>query len=123
MKAPTCPKCKSELVGRTHRAGLVEQALSLGYVYPFKCQVCQHRFLRLRWGERYVRVPLDRRDAERLPTRIPVTIHWKDGGPTDLHHLILFCDRHHHVVHQPSWNMTFDGTTLTITRPDGTILE
>ena len=80
MKAPACPKCKSELVGRTHRAGLVEQALSRAYVYPFKCQVCQHRFLRLRWGERYVRVPLDRRDAERLPTRIPVTIHWKDGG-------------------------------------------
>jgi len=80
MKAPACPKCKSELVGRTHRIGMTEHALSLGYVYPFKCQACQHRFRKLRWGERYVRVPLDRRDAERLPTRIPVTIHWKDGG-------------------------------------------
>ena len=80
MNAPACPKCKSPLVGRTHRNGMTEQALSLAYVYPFKCQVCQHRFRRLRWGERYVRVPLDRRDTERLPTRIPVTIHWKDGG-------------------------------------------
>lgn len=80
MNAPACPKCKSPLVGRTHRKGMTEQALSLAYVYPFKCQVCQHRFRRLRWGERYVRVHLDRRDTERLPTRIPVTIHWKDGG-------------------------------------------
>jgi hypothetical protein len=80
MKAPACPKCKSELVGRTHRSGLMEHTLSLAYIYPFKCQVCQHRFRKLRWGERYVRVPLDRRDAERLRTHIPVTIHWKDGG-------------------------------------------
>lgn len=80
MNALACPKCKSPLVGRTHRNGMTEQALSLAYVYPFKCQVCQHRFRRLRWGERYVRVHLDRRDTERLPTRIPVTIHWKDGG-------------------------------------------
>ncbi len=80
MKAPACPKCKSDLVGRTHRNGMVEHAVNMAYIYPFKCQVCQHRFRRLRWGERYVRVPLDRRDAERLPTRIRVTIHWKDGG-------------------------------------------
>ena len=80
MKALACPKCKSELVGRTHRSGMVEHALSLAYIYPFKCQICQRRFRALRWGERYVRVPLDRRVAERLSTRIPVTIHWKDGG-------------------------------------------
>jgi len=80
MKALACPKCKSELVGRTHRSGLVEHALSLAYIYPFKCQICQRRFRTLRWGERYVRVPLDRRVAERLSTRIPVTIHWQDGG-------------------------------------------
>jgi hypothetical protein len=80
MKTLACPKCKSELVGRTHRSGMVEHALSLAYIYPFKCQICQRRFRTLRWGERYVRVPLDRRDTARLPTRIPVTIHWKDGG-------------------------------------------
>lgn len=80
MKAPACPTCKSELVGRTHRVGMIEHALSLAYIYPFKCQICQRRFRTVRWGERYIRVPLDRRDSERLPTSIPVTIHWKDGG-------------------------------------------
>lgn len=80
MKTPVCPKCKSELVGRTQRTGMVERAVSLFYIYPFRCQTCQHRFRRLRWGERYVRVPLDRRAAARLPTHIRATIHWTEGG-------------------------------------------
>jgi PilZ domain len=75
-----CPKCGSTLVGRTHRNGIFERLVSLGYVYPFRCQVCQRRFRRFRWGERYVRVTLERRDLDRVPARIPVTFHWRDGG-------------------------------------------
>lgn len=80
MNAPACPKCGSTRVGRTHRAGIIERLASVGYVYPFRCQVCRRRFRRFRWGERYVRVHLDRRDLERLPAQIPVVFHWKDGG-------------------------------------------
>ena len=80
MSAPACPKCGSSLVGRTHRNGILERVASLGYVYPFRCQVCHRRFRRFRWGERYVRVHLDRRDLERIPARIPVIFHWNDGG-------------------------------------------
>ena len=80
MRAPACPKCGSGLVGRTHRKGLYERLASAAYVYPFRCQVCHRRFRRFRWGERYVRVHLDRRDLERVPCRIPVTFHWKDDG-------------------------------------------
>ena len=47
-------------------------------------------------------------------------IHWKDGGPTNLTNLVDLCDHHHDTVHQPGWTTTFDGHTLTITRPDGT---
>jgi hypothetical protein len=79
MRAPACPKCGSGLVGRTHRKGLYERLASVAYVYPFRCQVCHRRFRRFRWGERYVRVHLDRRDLERVPCRIPVTFHWKNG--------------------------------------------
>jgi hypothetical protein len=32
-----------------------ERLLSLGYVYPFRCQACGYRFLALRWGRRYRR--------------------------------------------------------------------
>jgi hypothetical protein len=80
MSAPPCPKCGSTRVGRTHRKGIIERLMSLGYVYPFRCQVCHRRFRRFRWGERYVRVHLDRRDLERIPAQIPVVFHWKDGG-------------------------------------------
>jgi hypothetical protein len=40
-------------------------------------------------------------------------------GPTTKENCALFCDHHHHVLHRPGWLSTFDGTTLTITNPDG----
>ena len=76
----TCPKCGSSQIGRTHRKGVIEHVVSLAYVYPFRCGTCHRRFRRFRWGERYVRVHLDRRDLERIPAQIPATFHWKDGG-------------------------------------------
>lgn len=45
--------------------------------------------------------------------------HWVDGGATALDNLVLFCDRHHHVVHQPGWRVEFDGLDLRVFRPDG----
>ncbi len=77
---PTCPKCGGTQVGRTHRTGVIERVASLAYIYPFRCGTCHRRFRRFRWGERYVRVHLDRRDLERIPVQFPVTFHWKDGG-------------------------------------------
>ncbi|MBI2525679.1 MAG: PilZ domain-containing protein [Candidatus Rokubacteria bacterium] len=53
--------------------------MSVGYVYPFRCEVCQHRFKALRWGERYVRAQPDRRRHERLPVDFWTTLFWKDG--------------------------------------------
>jgi hypothetical protein len=50
-------------------------------------------------------------------------IPWKPDGRTDRDNLILLCDHHHKVVHTRGWNITFDGHTLTATRPDGTVLE
>jgi hypothetical protein len=48
--------------------------------------------------------------------------HWIDGGRTELSNLVLLCDRHHHVVHQPGWVLRFDGRDVTVLRPDGTEL-
>jgi uncharacterized protein DUF222 len=41
------------------------------------------------------------------------------GGPTVIVNLVFLCDFHHHVLHKPGWNATFDGTTFTVTNPDG----
>ena len=48
------------------------------------------------------------------------TTYWTNGGETKVSALILFCDHHHHVVHQPDWIVEFDGRDLRIIKPDGT---
>jgi hypothetical protein len=47
-------------------------------------------------------------------------VPWWPDGETKLTNLVLLCSHHHHVTHKPGWSMTFDGTTLTVDRPDGT---
>jgi hypothetical protein len=44
------------------------------------------------------------------------------GGPTVRVNLVFLCDYHHHVLHKPGWTATFDGTTFTVTNPDGRII-
>ncbi len=41
------------------------------------------------------------------------------GGKTILVNLAFLCDYHHHILHKPGWHATFDGTTFTVTKPDG----
>ena len=57
--AVPCPKCGGTLARRSHRSGLAEEMLSVVYVYPFRCQLCAHRFLALQWGARYHRIAQD----------------------------------------------------------------
>jgi hypothetical protein len=40
-------------------------------------------------------------------------------GPTVIANLVFLCDYHHHVLHKQRWHATFDGTTFTVTNPDG----
>jgi len=42
--------------------------------------------------------------------------HWINGGPTDLHNLVLLCYRHHWMVHEGEWQIvrSDDGRMLTI---------
>ncbi|HEY7440142.1 MAG TPA: DUF222 domain-containing protein [Acidimicrobiia bacterium] len=47
-------------------------------------------------------------------------VHWTHGGQTRLDNLVLLCDRHHQVVHQPGWTTKFDGHIYAVYRPDGT---
>jgi len=64
---PECPRYQNNFVRRSKRRGVYEQAVSLLYFYPFRCQLCTHRFVALRWGSRTARYTPDRREYVRIP--------------------------------------------------------
>jgi PilZ domain-containing protein len=68
-----CPHCAREFVRRVARSGLGEIVLGLFYIYPFKCQLCGHRFRSFQRGVRYLRVEEDRREYDRMEVKFPVT--------------------------------------------------
>jgi hypothetical protein len=70
---PPCPRCRKPFTRRSQREGLFERGISLVHVYPFRCQLCAHRFLALHWGACFVKYRPDRRAYVRLPVRYPVT--------------------------------------------------
>jgi hypothetical protein len=72
MTQPLCPNCGRDFTRRSHREGLFERLISLFYVYPFRCQLCTHRFLKLQFGQRYVKQKIDRREYERIETKFPL---------------------------------------------------
>lgn len=73
MPRPLCPRCSREYIRRVSRVGLGERLISLFYVYPFRCQLCGHRFQLLQWGIKYKRIEEDRREYERMPVNFPAT--------------------------------------------------
>lgn len=70
----TCPRCGKEFVQRTTRNGSVEDLLGVVYVYPFRCQLCSHRFRTFQLGVRYHRTPVDRRQYERMAVQLHVVL-------------------------------------------------
>ena len=50
----------------------MESCLRLVAVYPFKCQLCGHRFRSFQSDVRYVTVQEDRRDYDRMERKFPV---------------------------------------------------
>ena len=69
-----CAKCRKPFVKAVRRRGGLDRLLSLAYSYPFRCQVCQHRFRLMQWGLRYVEKDVDRRQYERRPVGISALI-------------------------------------------------
>ena len=51
-------------------------------------------------------------------------IWWRRGGRTELRNLVPLCSRHHHLVHEGGWVLSMaPNRSLTITRPDGTVMR
>jgi len=68
---PTCPRCKTRQVQQAPQVEGLERLLGLLTVYPFRCQLCTHRFLAFLW--RYS--PSPRREYDRVPAQYPVTLY------------------------------------------------
>jgi hypothetical protein len=68
-----CPHCARDFVRRVAQSGPAEILLSLFYVYPFKCQLCGHRFRFFQPGVRYRKVEEDRREYDRMEIKFPVS--------------------------------------------------
>jgi hypothetical protein len=47
-----CPKCQGTRIFRSRRQGLVEWLLRTIRLYPFRCDLCGHRFRRIAWRGR-----------------------------------------------------------------------
>lgn len=73
MPRPICPHCSRDYTSRASRCGFKERLLSIIYVYPFRCQLCGHRFRFMQWGARYFRIEEDRREFERQTIKLPMS--------------------------------------------------
>jgi hypothetical protein len=49
-RCPRCPRCKEDIVRRSHRRGMMEFLASVIWLYPFRCEGCDYRFLAFRVG-------------------------------------------------------------------------
>ena len=49
--------------------------------------------------------------------------HWEDGGPTELHNLVLLCPYHHRLHHRGVITITGPPDDLTVTDSDGRTLS
>ena len=68
-----CPNCARDFIRRVSGAGLAETFLRVFSVYPFKCQLCGHRFRSFQSGVRYITAQEDRRGYDRMERKFPVT--------------------------------------------------
>jgi hypothetical protein len=50
-------------------------------------------------------------------------VHWIEDGVTEPENVTLLCGRHHRLVHEGRYTMTFDGKLARFFRPDGTEVE
>jgi hypothetical protein len=88
MQTINCPDCTSEFVKRMRRITTFERLLSVFYIYPFRCRLCDCAFKVFQPGIRYIRVDEDRREHQRIGVSFPAwlkkdKIRW-DGSALDL---------------------------------------
>ncbi|MBM4134271.1 MAG: PilZ domain-containing protein [Nitrospira sp.] len=79
-----CPNCDESHVQRANREGPLDRILSVCYIYPFRCQLCSHRFRAMEWGRRYAHEHRDQRQLERFPVNCPAWFSVRQAQGPDL---------------------------------------
>ena len=76
MQNGTCGRCGKSFIRPERQRGPLERFWSLLSVYPFRCQLCTHRFFRFRWNRRHTKswANNDRRRYDRLNVNFPLTV-------------------------------------------------
>ncbi|HZC68563.1 MAG TPA: PilZ domain-containing protein [Nitrospirales bacterium] len=77
MALPHCPKCGKNLVQQSPRQGIIEALWGFFSIYPFRCQLCTHRFLAFQWWWRRFFNYYGRREYVRIPVRFQLTFSGK----------------------------------------------
>ena len=72
-----CPECGARFVGRARVERLAELIRSLVTIYPFRCQLCGHRFSAFRGRPTYT----PRREFRRVPLHCPVWFRMEPAPP------------------------------------------
>ncbi len=76
-----CSHCRRPYVQTVRIHGIADRMLSLIYAYPFRCQVCRHRFHLLQWGVHHAQAVSERREYLRRPVRTPAKLLNERGDP------------------------------------------
>src|SRR2546427_732230 len=78
MELPHCPRCGENLVQQSPRQGMIEALGGFFCIYPFRCQLCTHRFLAIQWWwSRFVNY-YGRREYVRIPVRFQLTFSGRE---------------------------------------------
>jgi hypothetical protein len=75
----SCSRCGKPFIRRVRPFGVLDHLLSFLYAYPWRCQICRHRFRILQWGVRPDPASVDRRQYLRRPVRLPVRLTKETG--------------------------------------------
>jgi hypothetical protein len=69
-----CTRCAVEYVRQSRPRGTIDRLLSMLRMFPFRCQLCTHRFWVMRLGEDFGATPSDdKREYQRFAVDVPVT--------------------------------------------------
>jgi PilZ domain len=81
METIQCTRCATDYVRQSRRSGTIDRVLSMLRMFPFRCQLCTHRFWVIRLGQDFDATPNDeKREYQRFAVNIPATFRGEQNS-------------------------------------------